>query len=146
MPCHLLISCCWSSDQAWNCMYDRCIRGYHSGQFNDNLTSIWGSFCSMFYLYFCLNLAVNQLQLWYPPLKNVLDAALIAAAYCWVSIAYQARDVIYGLMLWQIRGLIVPSVHVRRWQQGALLTHDIRVFWCWDLRLRSVHQENPRNT
>ena len=31
--------------------------------------------------------------------RLVLDAALMAAAYCGVSIAYQARDAIFGLVL-----------------------------------------------
>ena len=47
----------------------------------------------------------------------------MTAAYCGVSIAYQARDAIFGLVLWQIHDLIVPSVRVRRCQQRALLTH-----------------------
>ena len=82
-----------------------------------------GQFAPRFISIFGLNRAVNRLQLWYPPLKNVLDAALMTAAYCGVSIAYRARDAIFGLVLWQIHDLIVPSVRVRRCQQRALLTH-----------------------
>jgi hypothetical protein len=65
----------------------------------DDLTSIRGLICSEIHFYFLSKSGCKSALTVIPPLKNVLDAALMAAAYCGVSIAYQARDAIFGLVL-----------------------------------------------
>ena len=52
----------------------------------------------MIHFYFLSKLGCESTLTVIPPFENILDAALMAAAYCRVSIAYQARDAIFGVV------------------------------------------------